>query len=111
MISDGFAQAFEKLGSASGIDAIRQPGDFTVAGCFQEAPDGGKRFNPLDRIRFWRELAQRHPRGAGRHDRDVAGRFGQRHQRHAAAAESRHIADHPVKMPMNLLVAALVYLV
>ena len=45
----------------------------------------GQGFNALDRIGFWRQLAQRDARGPGGHQRDVARRLGQRHQRNAAA--------------------------
>ena len=54
-------------GAAPGIDAVGQPGDFAIAGGFQETLDGGEGFDPFDRIRLWRKLAQRHPRGAARH--------------------------------------------
>ena len=84
-IADGFAQGFEKLRPAPGIDAIRQPCDFAIPGCLEEPLDGGEGFDPFDRIGLWRQLAQRHPCGAAGHDRDVAGRLRQRHQRHAAA--------------------------
>ena len=83
-ISDGLAEGFDKLRSAPGIDAIRQPGDLGVAGGFQETLEGGQGFHPLDRIGLGRELAQRHPRRAGRHQGDVARGLRQRHQRHAA---------------------------
>ena len=84
-ILDGFAQGLDKLRPAPGIDAIRQPGDLAVTGGLEETRDSGQGFDPLDRIGLWRELAQRHPRGAARHEGDVAGGLGQRHQRDAAA--------------------------
>jgi hypothetical protein len=71
-IPDGLAEAFDKLRSASGIDAVRQPGDLALAGGLEETRERGQGFNPFDRIGFWRQLAQRHARGAGRHQRDVA---------------------------------------
>ena len=52
---------------------------------FRKRSIAGRRFDALDRIGFWRELAQRDARGAGRHQRDVARGLRQRHQRHAAA--------------------------
>jgi len=83
-IPDGFAQALEKLRSPAGIDAIGQPGDLAVAGYFEETLDRGEGFYPLDRIGFWRELAQRHARRAARHDRDVTRGLGQWNEGHAA---------------------------
>ena len=71
--------------AATGVDAVGQPGDLAVAGCFQEAIDRGQGLDALDRIRLWRELPQRDARGARRHQCDVAGRLGQRHQRNRAA--------------------------
>ena len=84
-IADGLAQGFREFGAAPGIDAVGQPGDFGIAGGLQEALERGQRFDALDRIGFWRQLAQRDPRRAARHQRDVARRLGQRHQRDAAA--------------------------
>ena len=52
---------------------------------FRKRSIAGKRFDALDRIGLGRQLAQRDPRGAAGHQRDVARRFGQRHQRDAAA--------------------------
>ncbi len=51
----------------------------------QEAVERAKRVDAIDRIGFWRDLAQRDPRGAGRHQRDVARGLGKRNQRDAAA--------------------------
>ena len=63
-IADGLAEAFEEFGAAPGVDAVGQPGDLAVAGGLQETLDRRQRFDPLDRIGFWRELAQRDARGA-----------------------------------------------
>ena len=52
---------------------------------FQEAVERAKRVDAIDRIGFWRDLAQRDPRGAGRHQRDVARGLGERNQSNAAA--------------------------
>ncbi len=83
-ISDGLAEALQKLFAATGVDAVRQPGDLAVAGRFQETIDCGEGFNALDRIGLWRELAQRNARRTRRHQGDVAVRLGQRHQRDGA---------------------------
>ena len=45
-------------------------------------------FDPLDRVRLRHQLAQRHPRGAARHQGDVSRGLGQRNQRRAAAIAS-----------------------
>ena len=84
-IADGLAEVVDELGAASGIDAVREPGDLGIAGRLQEAVERGERIDPVDRIGFGRKLPQRDARGTGRHDGDVAGGFGERHQRHAAA--------------------------
>ena len=84
-LADGLGEAFEKFRAASGVGAVGQPRDLAIAGGFQEALDRHQRFDAFHRIGFWRDLAQRHARGAARHQGDVARRFGQRNQRHAAA--------------------------
>ncbi len=84
-IADRLAQPFQELGSAPGVDAVREPGDLAVAGGFQEALDGGQGLDALDGVRFRRELAQRDARGAAGHQGNVARRLRQRNQRHAAA--------------------------
>ena len=84
-VADGLAEAFDEFGAAPGVDAVGQPRDLGVAGRLQEAVERAERLDALDRIGFWRDLAQRDARGAGRHQRDVARGLGQRHQRHAAA--------------------------
>ena len=52
---------------------------------FEETFQRREGLDALDRIRLRRKLAQRDARGTGRHQRDVARRLGQRHQRDAAA--------------------------
>ena len=83
-VCEDLAQALDELRAASGVDAVGQPGDLGVAGCLQEAFDRGKDIDPIDRIGLGRELPQRHPRRARRHDRDVARGLRKRDERDAA---------------------------
>lgn len=84
-VLDRLAEAFDEFRRTAGVDAVGQPYQFAVAGSLEEARDGGKGLDAFDRVRFGRQLPQRHARGAGRRQRDVARRFGQRHDGDAAA--------------------------
>ncbi len=77
------ALSVDEFGAASGVDAVGQPDDVGVAGRRQETLDGGQRLDAFDRVGFWRKLAERDAGGACGHQRDVARRLGQRHQRDA----------------------------
>ena len=78
-------QTVGEFRAASGVDAIRKPDDFAVAGRLQETLDGRQGFDPLDGIGFWRQLAQRHAGVAGRHDGDIPRGLGQGDDGDAAA--------------------------
>ena len=84
-VADGLVEIFDKVGAAPGVDAVGQPRDLGISGALQEAVKRTKRVDTVDRIGFWRNLAQRDPRGAGRHQRDVARRIGERNECNAAA--------------------------
>ena len=61
-------QAFEELGAAPGIDAVGQPGDLASPVAFRKRSMAGRVSTRSIGIGFWRKLAQRHARGAARHD-------------------------------------------
>ena len=77
-------QAFGEFAAASGVDAVAEPDNLAVTGLGEKARQRRQRLDSLDGIGLRRELAQRHTRGAGRDQRDVAGGVRQRHKRHRA---------------------------